>query len=110
METVQLLERHLCSQHIYEICKCTSDLNAKQMIVKCLTEKATCKSEILEFCEILLSLKNASQLVHIVENLRTGMYVNYDYNYSQVHVLVNLILSSLISFYVRISMFVDVTM
>ena len=73
METVQLLERHLCSQHISEIFECTSTFDAKQAIVRCLIEKATCKSDILDFCKTLLSLRSASQLVCIVENLRTSM-------------------------------------
>ena len=73
METVQLLERHLCSQHISEIFECTSTLDAKQAIVRCLTEKATCKSDILDFCKILLSLRYAPQLASIVENLRASM-------------------------------------
>jgi len=69
-ESVQLLERHLCNQHISEIFVCTSALDANETIVKCLTEKITTKSDVLDFCETLLFLKNASQLVYIIENLR----------------------------------------
>ena len=70
METVQLLERHLCNQHISEIFECTSTIDAKQTILECLTEKSTCKADVLDFCETLLCLSNASQLVCIVENFR----------------------------------------
>ena len=75
-ESVQLLERHLCNQHISEIFECTSVLDTNQTILKCLTEKATSESDVLDFCETLLSLQNATQLMHIVENLRIGSYVN----------------------------------
>ena len=75
METVQLLERHLCSQHISDIFECTCTLDANQAIVRCLTEKATCKADVLDFCKTLLSLRNASQLVLIVESLRTSEYI-----------------------------------
>ena len=72
MDTVQLLERHLCSHHICEIFECTSAIDANHVILKCLIEKSTCRADILDFCEILFTLRNASQLLHIVENLRTG--------------------------------------
>ena len=70
LETVQLLENHLCTQHISEIMECSSVLDANQAIIKCLVDKATCKSDVLDFCETLLCLKNASQLMCVVENLR----------------------------------------
>ena len=70
METVQLLERHLCSHHISEIIESTSPIDANQSILKCLIEKSTSRADILDVCEILLSLKNAPQLIRIVENLR----------------------------------------
>ena len=74
LETVQLLENHLCTQHISDIFECSSALDANQLILKCLLEKATCKSDVLDFCETLLFLKNASQLVSIIENLRKSTY------------------------------------
>ena len=70
METIQLLERHLCSQHISEIFESTSAVDANQTILRCLTEKSTCKADVLDFCETLISLRNATQLVCIIENLR----------------------------------------
>ena len=70
LETVQLLESHLCNQHISDIFECSSALDANQTVVKCLIEKATCKPDVLDFCETLLHLKNASQLVCTVEKLR----------------------------------------
>ena len=72
METVQLLERHLCSHHIYEIFECTFPIDANQVILKCLIEKSTCRADILDFCEILFTLRNTSRLVRIVENLRAS--------------------------------------
>ena len=59
METVQLLERHLCSHHISEIFECTSAIDANQSILKCLIEKSTSRADILDVCEILLTLRNA---------------------------------------------------
>ena len=70
LETVQILESHLCNQHISEIFECSSALDANQTIVNCLTENKTCKPDVLDFCEDLLLLKNVSQLVCIIENLR----------------------------------------
>ena len=72
MQTVQLLESHLCSQHISKLFECSSALDANQTIVMCLVEKATSKADLLDFCEALLSLKNTSRLVSIVESLRKG--------------------------------------
>ena len=72
LQTVQLLESHLCSQHISKLFECTSALDANQTIVMCLVEKANSKADLLDFCEILLSLKKVSQLVCIVENFRKG--------------------------------------
>ena len=72
METVQLLESHLSSQHISELFECSSALDANQTIVTCLIEKATSKADLLDFCETLLSLKDTSRLVSIVESLRKG--------------------------------------
>ena len=72
MESAQLLERHLCSYHISKIFECTSATDANQSILTCLVEKSTCRSDILDVCEILLSLRNAPQLIRIVENLRTS--------------------------------------
>ena len=72
METVQLLEKHLCSHHISEIFECTSPIDANQSILNCLIEKSTSRADILDVCETLFTLKNASQLLHIVENLRTS--------------------------------------
>ena len=69
-ETVQLLERHLCSHHISEIFECTSAIDANQSILKCLIEKSTSRADILDVCETLFTLKNAPQLIRIVENLR----------------------------------------
>ena len=75
LETVQLLENHLCDQHISKIFECSSALDANQTVVMCLTEKATCKADVLDFCETLVSLRKASQLVYIVENLRKGSHL-----------------------------------
>ena len=72
METMQLLERHLCGHHISEVFECTSAIDANQAILKCLTEKSTSRADILDVCETLYALRNASQLLHIVENLRTS--------------------------------------
>ena len=72
LQTVQLLESHLCSQHISKLFECSSVLDANQTIVMCLVEKATSKADVLDFCETLLSLRKTSQLVGIVENLRKG--------------------------------------
>ena len=75
IQTVQLLESHLCSQHISKLFDCSSALDANQTIVMCLVEKATSKADLLDFCEALLSLKNTSRLVSIVESLRKGTLV-----------------------------------
>ena len=72
LQTAQLLESHLCSQHISKLFAYSSSLDANQTIVMCLVEKANSKADLLDFCETLLSLKKASQLVCIVENLRKG--------------------------------------
>ena len=76
LETVQLLENYLCTQHISDVFECSSECDANQLILNCLLEKATCKSDVLDFCETLLLLKNASQLVSIIENLRKSKYIH----------------------------------
>lgn len=75
LETVELLESHLCKQHMSEISACSSAIDANQIIMKCLIKRATCKSDVIDLCETLLCLKNASKLVCIVEKLRKGKYV-----------------------------------
>ena len=75
LETVELLKSHLCKQHISEISGCSSAIDANQIIMKCLIEKATSKSDVIDLCETLLCLKNASKLVCIVGRLRESKYV-----------------------------------
>lgn len=74
METVRLLEQHLCNMHITKILECESVIDANQKILECLFEKSTCKADFLGVCGILLSLNNASQLLCIVENLKTSKF------------------------------------
>ena len=76
LETVQLLNNHLCTQHISDIFECSSAFDANQLMLKCLLDKVTCKSDVLDFCEILLLLKNAPCLVSVVENLRKSKYLH----------------------------------
>ena len=77
MQTVQLLEQHLCDLHISEICECSSVSAANQTILECLTENAVFKEHLLDFCERLLQIRNASNLTCIVENLRECKYQLY---------------------------------
>ena len=74
LKTVQLLENHLCDLHISAVFECTSALDANQKIMACLLENVNYKAHVLDFCEVLASLK-VSQLVNVVENLRRGMYL-----------------------------------
>ena len=71
-ETVQLLERELCDTHISSIFDCSHFTAANQIILECLIEQVTCKSDILDLCESLSLLKNAAQLTSVLDNLRKG--------------------------------------
>ncbi|XP_065900453.1 uncharacterized protein [Dysidea avara] len=75
-ETVQLLERELCDTHISSIFECSHFTAANQIILECLMEQVNCKEDILDLCERLLRLKNASQLTTITENLRMAVVHN----------------------------------
>ena len=70
MQTVQTLERYLCNLHISAIFECSSVSDANRTILDCLTEHAAYKEHILEFCERLLLITNAPELMRVVENLR----------------------------------------
>ena len=70
MQTVQLLERCLCTLHISAICECSCVSDANKTILECLTENVTCKEHVLDLCEKLLLIKNAPGLIHVVKYLR----------------------------------------
>ncbi|XP_065900440.1 uncharacterized protein [Dysidea avara] len=75
-ETVQLLERELCDTHISSIFDCSHFTAANQIILECLIEQVTCKSDILDLCESLSLLKNAAQLTSVLDNLRKAVVEN----------------------------------
>lgn len=81
-ETVQLLERELCDTHISSLFECSHSTAANQIILECLMEQVNCKADILDLCERLLQLKNAPQLIQIIEHLRRSEYI-------WLHALVN---------------------
>ena len=70
MQTVQTLERFLCDVHVSAIFDCSSVPDANRTILECLTERAASKEHILEFCERLLLITNAPELICVIENLR----------------------------------------
>ena len=70
MQTVQTLESYLCDLHVSEIFDCSSVSEANKIILECLTENALHKEHVLEFCERLLKITNAPELMCVVENLR----------------------------------------
>ena len=70
MQTVQTLERFLCDVHVSAIFECSSVSDANRTILECLTEHAAYKEHILEFCERLLLITNAPELMCVIENLR----------------------------------------
>ena len=74
-ETVQLLERELCDTHISSLFECSHTTAANQIILECLVEQVNCKADILDLCERLLQLKNAPQLIQIIEHLRRSEYI-----------------------------------
>ena len=71
-KTVQLLESRLYAVHITKVLYSLYALDADQVIVTCLLEKASYKADVFDFCEALVPLKS-SQLVNVVDNLRKGM-------------------------------------
>ena len=77
MQTVQTLERYLCDLHVSTIFECSSVSDANKTILECLTENALCKEHVLEFCERLLKITDASKLRSMIENLRECKYSYY---------------------------------
>ena len=78
-QTVQLLEDYICDLHISAICECSGVSDANKTILECLTEKASCKESILDFCESLSRITNAPELMCIVENLRECKFYLHAY-------------------------------
>ena len=90
MLSVGQLEDLLSGNQIATILNCKSSLVANQKLVNCLIEKVPNKTNILDFCDHLERIQNASQLHNTVKHLRKGlsiiracqlrMYVFFDIN------------------------------
>ena len=72
MNTVNQLECYLTGGHIGSILECTDVFTANQRILDCLIEQVKTKEGLLDFCEQLNSINNASALTAVIEDIKKG--------------------------------------
>ena len=80
MNTVSQLERHLTGDHIGSILECRDVFTANQRILDCLIEQMNTTEGLLDFCNWLSTITDASALTAVIENIKKGSHVYIDTN------------------------------